>query len=61
VGGVVALLRYRVSSENAAPYEQAQAVSRAEALIEIDTAKIGGENVGKGSTKERSQAKGQGK
>ena len=34
VGGVGALLRYRISAENAAPYEQGQAVSRAEALIE---------------------------
>ena len=61
VGGVGALLRYRISAENAAPYEQGQAVSRVEALIEMDTAKEGGENVGQGSTKERSQAKGQGK
>lgn len=61
VGGVGALLRYRISAEKAAPYEQGQAVSRAEALIEMDTAEEGGENVGQGSTKERSQAKGQGK
>jgi peptide chain release factor subunit 1 len=61
VGGVGALLRYRISAENAAPYEQGQAVSRAEALIEMDNAKEGGKNVGQGSTKERSQAKGQGK
>jgi peptide chain release factor subunit 1 len=60
VGGVGALLRYRVSAENAAPYEQGQAVSKAEALVEVDTPK-GGENVGQGSTKERSQAQGQGK
>jgi peptide subunit release factor 1 (eRF1) len=61
VGGVGALLRYRISAENAAPYEQGQAVSRAEALIEMDNAMEGGKNVGQGSTKERSQAKGQGK
>jgi peptide chain release factor subunit 1 len=61
VGGVGALLRYRISAENAAPYEQGQVVSRAQALIEMDTAKEGGEDVGQGSTKERSQAKGQGK
>ncbi len=61
VGGVGALLRYRISAENAAPYEQGQTVSKAEALIEMDTAKEGGKNVGQGSTKERSQAKGQGK
>jgi peptide subunit release factor 1 (eRF1) len=60
VGGVGALLRYRISAENAAPYEQGQAVSRAEALIEVDTAKEEGKNVGQGSTKERSQAQGQG-
>jgi peptide subunit release factor 1 (eRF1) len=61
IGGVGALLRYRMSAENAAPYEQGQTVSRAGALIEVDTAKKGGNNVGQGSTKERSQAKGQGK
>jgi peptide chain release factor subunit 1 len=61
VGGVGALLRYRVSAENAAPYEQGQAVSKAEALVEVDTRKEGRENVGQGSTKERSQAQGQGK
>jgi peptide subunit release factor 1 (eRF1) len=61
VGGVGALLRYRISAESAAPYEQGQAVSRAEALIETDNAKEGDKNVGQGSTKERSQAKGQGK
>ncbi|HVI73074.1 MAG TPA: hypothetical protein VM656_16520 [Pyrinomonadaceae bacterium] len=60
VGGVGALLRYRISAENAAPYEQGQTVSRAEALIETDNTKEGGKNVGEGSTKERSQAKGQG-
>jgi len=60
VGGVGALLRYRVSAENAAPYEQGQAVLKAEALVEVDTPKEEGENVGQGSTKERSQAKGQG-
>lgn len=32
VGGVGALLRYRVSEENAAPYEQSDAVPRARAL-----------------------------
>lgn len=61
VGGVGALLRYRISAENAAPYEQGQAISKAEALIEVNTAKEGGENVGQRSTKERSQAQGQGK
>jgi peptide subunit release factor 1 (eRF1) len=61
VGGVGALLRYRISAENAAPYEQGEAVSRAEALIEMDTGMEGGKNVGQGSTKERSQAQGQGK
>jgi peptide chain release factor subunit 1 len=60
VGGVGALLRYRVSAENAAPYEQGQAVSKAEALVAVDTTKEGGQDVGQGSTKERSQAKGQG-
>jgi peptide subunit release factor 1 (eRF1) len=60
VGGVGALLRYRISAENAAPYEQGQAVSKSEALIEIDNATEGGKNVGQGSTKERSQAQGQG-
>ncbi len=61
VGGVGALLRYRVSAENAAPYEQGRAVSQAEALVEVDTSTREGTNVGQGSTKERSQAKGQGK
>lgn len=61
VGGVGALLRYRISAENAAPYEHGQAVSKAEALIEMDNPNEGGKNVGQGSTKERSQAKGQGK
>jgi peptide subunit release factor 1 (eRF1) len=60
VGGVGALLRYRISAENAAPYEQGDAVSKAEALVELDTAKEGDNNVGQGSTKERSQAQGQG-
>ena len=60
VGGVGALLRYRVSTENAAPYEQGQAVSKAESLVAVDTTKEGGQDVGQGSTKERSQAKGQG-
>jgi peptide chain release factor subunit 1 len=61
VGGVGALLRYRISAENAAPYEQGRAVSKAEALVEMHTAKEGDEDVGRGSTKERSQAQGQGK
>jgi peptide subunit release factor 1 (eRF1) len=60
VGGVGALLRYRISVDNAAPYEEAQAVSKAEGLIEVNTANEGGDNVGQGSTKERSQAQGQG-
>jgi hypothetical protein len=57
---VGALLRYRISVDNAAPYEQGQSVSKAEALIEVNTANQGGDNVGQGSTKERSQAQGQG-
>ena len=61
VGGVGAILRYRISAENAAPYEQGHAVSRAEALIETNNASEGGMNVGQGSTKEKSQAQGQGK
>lgn len=61
VGGVGALLRYRISAENAAPYEQGQNISTAEALIKVDSSTKGGENVGQGSTKERSQAQGQGK
>jgi hypothetical protein len=61
VGGVGALLRYRVSAENAAPYEQGRAVSQAEALVEVDTSTREGTNVGQGTTKERSQVKGQGK
>ena len=60
VGGVGALLRYRISAENAAPYEHGQAVSKAEALVELNTNKEGAQNVGQGSTKERSQAQGQG-
>jgi peptide chain release factor subunit 1 len=60
VGGVGALLRYRVSAENAAPYEQGDAVSQAEALVELNNAKEEGNNVGQGSSKERSQAQGQG-
>ncbi|HEX9425420.1 MAG TPA: Vms1/Ankzf1 family peptidyl-tRNA hydrolase [Pyrinomonadaceae bacterium] len=59
VGGVGALLRYRASAEKAAPYEQGQAVSRAEALIQVDNTKEEGKNVGQGSTEERSQAQGQ--
>jgi peptide subunit release factor 1 (eRF1) len=61
VGGVGALLRYRISTENAAPYEQGLAVSRAEALIELSNIKEGEGNVRQGSTKERSQTQGQGK
>jgi peptide subunit release factor 1 (eRF1) len=61
VGGVGALIRYRVSPENAAPYEQGQAVSTAEAMLKVDASTERGRNVGQGSTKERSQAKGQGK
>ena len=34
VGGVGALLRYRISEQSAAPYEQGNQVSRSEALIE---------------------------
>jgi peptide subunit release factor 1 (eRF1) len=60
VGGVGALLRYRVSDENAAPYEQGQAVPTGEAMIKLDSSTKEDENVGQGSTKERSQAKGQG-
>lgn len=60
VGGVGALIRYRVSPENAAPYELGQAVSKAEALVEVKPPREGGENVGQGSPKERSQAQGQG-
>jgi len=59
VGGVGALLRYRVSAENAAPYEQGQAVSTAESMIKLDSSTKEDENVGQGSTKERSQAQGQ--
>ncbi len=61
VGGVGALLRYRVSAKNAAPYEQGQAVSTAEAVLKVDSSTEGGENVGQRSTKERSQTQGQGK
>jgi peptide chain release factor subunit 1 len=61
VGGVGALLRYRISDENAAPYEQGRVVSTAEALLKVAASAEGGENVGQGSTKERLQAKGQGK
>lgn len=61
VGGVGALLRYRISAENAAPYEQGQTVSKAEALVKVAAATEGGENVGQRSTEERSQAQGQGK
>jgi hypothetical protein len=61
VGGVGALLRYRVSAENAAPYEQGRAVSTAEALTTAHRTTEGGDKVGEGTTKERSQAQGQGK
>ena len=60
VGGVGALLRYRISADNAAPYEHGQAVSKAEALTEQNTFKEGVDNVRQRSTKERSQAQGQG-
>jgi hypothetical protein len=60
VGGVGALIRYRISQENAAPYEQGQAVSKAEALVAVEPSREGGQNVGQGSPKERSQAQGQG-
>jgi peptide chain release factor subunit 1 len=59
VGGVGALLRYRVSAENAAPYEHGQAVSTSEAMLQINSTTEGDDNVGEGSTKERSQAQGQ--
>lgn len=36
VGGVGALLRYRISAESAAPYEQAGIASRSEALVPKD-------------------------
>jgi peptide chain release factor subunit 1 len=61
VGGVGAILRYRISAEHAAPYEQGQTVSKAEALIETDIAKRGGSNVRQEPPKERSQAQRQGK
>jgi len=61
VSGVGALLRYRVSAENAAPYEQGQAVLTAEAMLKIDSSREGSKNVGQRSTEERSQAQGQGK
>jgi peptide chain release factor subunit 1 len=60
VGGVGALLRYRISAENAAPYEQGHAVPKAEALTEVKKGEKGENNVGQGSTKERSRAQGQG-
>jgi len=34
LGGVGALLRYRISAESAAPYEDPRATPRAEALVE---------------------------
>jgi peptide subunit release factor 1 (eRF1) len=61
VGGVGALLRYRITSEDAAPYEQGQTVSKAEALIETEIAQKGGSNVRQEPTKERSQTQRQGK
>ena len=36
VGGVGALVRYRISAENAAPYEHGKTVSKAEALVEAE-------------------------
>jgi len=60
VGGVGALLRYRISAANAAPYEQGQAISTSEAMVKIDSSEED-TNVGQRSTKERSQAQGQGK
>lgn len=39
IGGVGGFLRYRISVENAVPYEQGQAVSKAEALITVDSEK----------------------
>lgn len=60
VGGVGALLRYRISAESAAPYEQGQTVSKAEALAVLNTNKEGAQDVKQGSAKERSQAQGQG-
>jgi hypothetical protein len=61
VGGVGALLRYRISAENSAPCEQGQAVSTAEAMLKVASSTEGGENVRQRSTKERSEAQGQGK
>jgi len=34
VGGVGAILRYRISDNSAAPYEQSGVVSRSEAMVE---------------------------
>ena len=34
IGGVGAFLRYRISEDSAAPYEQGGAVSKSEALVE---------------------------
>ncbi|HEY8226929.1 MAG TPA: Vms1/Ankzf1 family peptidyl-tRNA hydrolase [Pyrinomonadaceae bacterium] len=45
LGGVGALLRYRVLAENAAPYEQGQPVSTAEALVKVGASTEGGKNV----------------
>ena len=59
IGGVGAVLRYRISTENAAPYEQVAGVSTAEALVEKKNSKESHDNVRQGSTKERSQAQGQ--
>jgi peptide chain release factor subunit 1 len=61
VGGVGALLRYRISAENAAPYEQGQAVSTAEAMLKADSSREEGQNVGQRPSEERSQTQGQGK
>lgn len=51
VGGVGALLRYRISEANATPYEQGHAVSRGEAVVERNITEEGAENVGQGSQK----------
>jgi len=61
VGGVGALLRYRISAQNAAPYEEGQGVSSAEAMLKIAPDTKGGENVRQRPTEERSRAQGQGK
>ncbi len=61
VGGVGALLRYRISAQNAAPYEEGQGVSSAEAMLKIAPDTKGAENVRQRPTEERSRAQGQGK